>query len=308
MFSERQLLLVDRHGYLEEMYWTFSFSPIRDDGDDILGVLVTSSDVTGIVVGERRLETVRQLGTLSASRAAGLEQTAKAAIRTLAANSQAVPFAVMHVIEGGGARARLVAGYGVTSGASFNPAEEFALSIAPEIEHAVTSGSRLLVTGLRESRNAAFLGHGPLGEAIPDAAMILPIAINTFDGPVAVATLGVNPYRAVDDIYLSFFQLVARQLRVSVSDALAIESERRRAEVRELAVNRAEDRADNLHQALESNRKIGVAMGVLMARFGVTEEASFDLLREASQRRNRKLRDLAEEVALTGDLAAEERQ
>jgi hypothetical protein len=301
--SERQLLFVDRHGYLEETYWTFCFSPVRDDGDAVLGMLVTSNDVTSIVVGQRRLETVRQLGALSSSRSAGLEQTCKAAIGTLAANSQAVPFAAMHIIEDGGTRARFAAGYGIETGASFNPAEEFILAAAPEIEQAVSSGSRLLVTGLRESRNAPYLGHGPLGEAIPDAAMILPIAINTRDGAVAVATLGVNPYRAVDDVYLAFFQLVARQLRVSVGDALALESERLRAEMGESALSEAEDRADNLHHALDSNRQIGVAMGVIMTRQGVTEQAAFDLLREASQHSNRKLRDVADEVVLTGELA-----
>ncbi|TQN46234.1 ANTAR domain-containing protein [Humibacillus xanthopallidus] len=59
---------------------------------------------------------------------------------------------------------------------------------------------------------------------------------------------------------------------------------------------------DNLQQALVSNREIGTAMGVLMTRHHVTRDQAFDLLRMASQNSNRKLRDVALDVAETGEL------
>ena len=59
------------------------------------------------------------------------------------------------------------------------------------------------------------------------------------------------------------------------------------------------DQATNLRQALESNREIGVAMGVLMTTYKLSRDQSFDLLRVASQNTNRKLRDLATSVADT---------
>lgn len=61
-------------------------------------------------------------------------------------------------------------------------------------------------------------------------------------------------------------------------------------------------RADNLEVALKSSRQIGTAMGILMARRLVTSEQAFELLNRASQHLNRKLRDIAEEVELTGTL------
>jgi GAF domain-containing protein len=63
-----------------------------------------------------------------------------------------------------------------------------------------------------------------------------------------------------------------------------------------------QDRVDNLERALESNREIGVALGVLMAGYTITEHQAFDLLRTVSQRTHRKLRDVAGDVALTGTL------
>jgi len=62
------------------------------------------------------------------------------------------------------------------------------------------------------------------------------------------------------------------------------------------------DKVMNLEQALASSRDIGVAMGVLMARYRLTREQAIDLLRIASQRSNRKLRDIAVEVGDCGVL------
>ncbi|MHA3700841.1 ANTAR domain-containing protein [Jatrophihabitans sp. YIM 134969] len=62
------------------------------------------------------------------------------------------------------------------------------------------------------------------------------------------------------------------------------------------------EQARNLTVALTSNREIGVGMGVLMARHRIERSQAFDLLRIASQRANRKLRDVASEVADTGTL------
>jgi DNA-binding response OmpR family regulator/two-component sensor histidine kinase len=64
----------------------------------------------------------------------------------------------------------------------------------------------------------------------------------------------------------------------------------------------AEDRAANLQIAVTTNRQIGMAVGVLMAREKITSERAFDMLRRQSTRTNRKLREIAEEVALTGQL------
>lgn len=64
----------------------------------------------------------------------------------------------------------------------------------------------------------------------------------------------------------------------------------------------AEARIANLERALASNRRIGMALGVLMARRGLTEEQAFELLRQQSSLRNVKLVSIADEVVYTGDL------
>jgi AmiR/NasT family two-component response regulator len=70
---------------------------------------------------------------------------------------------------------------------------------------------------------------------------------------------------------------------------------------RELRAARQE--IEHLRTALASNRRIGVAVGILVARRGLTEQQAVDLLKTASQRLNRRVRDLAEEVIYLGDIA-----
>lgn len=51
--------------------------------------------------------------------------------------------------------------------------------------------------------------------------------------------------------------------------------------------------ADQLSEGMSTNREIGAAVGILMATHGISQEEAFDLLSQASQRLNRKLRDIA---------------
>ena len=64
----------------------------------------------------------------------------------------------------------------------------------------------------------------------------------------------------------------------------------------------AEHRADNLERALTSNRRIGMAIGILLERLHVPEEEAFELLREESMRQNVRLAQVAEQVVYTGTL------
>ncbi len=58
----------------------------------------------------------------------------------------------------------------------------------------------------------------------------------------------------------------------------------------------------HLDSALGTSRQIGTAIGILMASRHATSEKAFAMLRAASQRLNRKLRDVAQDVALTGEI------
>ena len=58
----------------------------------------------------------------------------------------------------------------------------------------------------------------------------------------------------------------------------------------------------NLQPALASRQQIGIATGILAALYGLQPDTAFQLLRTTSSHRNRKLRDLADDVIRDGDL------
>lgn len=61
---------------------------------------------------------------------------------------------------------------------------------------------------------------------------------------------------------------------------------------------------DRLVQAAHTRDLIGQAKGILMERYKINADQAFSVLVRVSQQSNRKLRDLAEELATTGNLPA----
>lgn len=127
-------------------------------------------------------------------------------------------------------------------------------------------------------------------------------------GPACVAKVGVRSMLSVrvllvgtDRAALNFYSTTA-----SAFDDLDAGVASIFAPFAAIAVNQVvrEREVNNLGAALGNSRQIGTAIGVLMARYRVTSERAFELLSEASQHLNRKLRDVAADVELTGELPA----
>lgn len=55
-WSEDQLIPIYRNGRLEDVYWTFSYSPVLGDTDNVMGVLVTCTETTDKVASRRNLQ------------------------------------------------------------------------------------------------------------------------------------------------------------------------------------------------------------------------------------------------------------
>ncbi len=70
-----------------------------------------------------------------------------------------------------------------------------------------------------------------------------------------------------------------------------------------LAYRQHRDNARTLAEAIDSNRCIGAAIGILMGRHRLTQDQAFSLLRRTSQNSNRKLGDIADDVLYRGDIS-----
>lgn len=61
-YSEAQLLIMERNGYPEETYYTFSYTPIAGDEGTTEGMICANVDDTDRIISERQLKTLTQLG------------------------------------------------------------------------------------------------------------------------------------------------------------------------------------------------------------------------------------------------------
>ena len=126
-----------------------------------------------------------------------------------------------------------------------------------------------------------------------------------FSGP-AVERTGVRSvlaYRLFTEAdTLGALNLYSRERDAFDEDAVAIGTILAAHAALAFARAREREQISGLEQAVASNRSIGMAIGILMAIRRVGQDEAFDLLRTVSQRTNRKLREIADEVVHTGQL------
>src|ERR1700691_35910 len=109
-WDEALPLFLERYGFPEESYHTFSYSPIYDDGSRIAGMLCVVTEVTDRVIGERRLRVLRDLAP-----SPGAETTEEACTRlinVLANNALDVSFAALYLLDPTQEHLRLAHYYG----------------------------------------------------------------------------------------------------------------------------------------------------------------------------------------------------
>lgn len=99
--AEDLLLLMNRHGYDEEAYFSFSYSPIADESGDVGGIFTPVIETTEKVIGQRRIERLRRLG--SEAHADTLADACRAIAATLEGTPEDLPFGLLYTLDGDGA-------------------------------------------------------------------------------------------------------------------------------------------------------------------------------------------------------------
>jgi signal transduction histidine kinase len=226
-WDEGLLLFLERSGFAEETYHTFSYSPVYDDLSRIAGMLCVVTEVTERVVGERRLRVLRDL----AAQAMGVDEVASScrrAVEVLAQYPLDLPFCALYVLDADSTVARRA------SIIPPMPEEWFpeALSLPPPRDPWKLAA--LCATEERQSiDDLGQLDFEVTGLSWPGharRAVVLPLTNPGQDRLVGFLIVGVSPRRAFDDAYAAFLNLVAGQLSSGIANAQAFEAERERAE------------------------------------------------------------------------------
>jgi PAS domain S-box-containing protein len=212
------LLILERSGYPEETYHTFSYSPLRGDSGAVEGLMCVVSEETERVVSERRLRTLSTLGaSLLSARTRG--QVVAGFRAALGSNTRDFPFCDIRLFDD-------VEGLAPVEDEGAAPFAEVAWPLA-----GIRSGEPCVRTPLE-----GLLADPPRGawDVPPREALIVPIAKASQASPGGALILGLNPLRRDDGETVAFAQLIAGQVAGALSevDALlaeAAETERLRA-------------------------------------------------------------------------------
>jgi len=230
-WSTDLMLLLERSGYSEETYHTFSYTPIRNQLGKVVGVFTPVTETTDKVISERRLLTLRDLAakTLDATNEA---ESWELAALALSNNPYDIACAVLYKIDDNVAKAHLVARSGLSGDEPFFPNEvDLASETSAILEVALRSA---LHTGkpveLNEKCNFGVSLPGGVWRQSPKELIILPSAQTGQGKPIGALIVGVNPHKRLDDDYRGFLSLVSGQISKIITDARLLDQERERAE------------------------------------------------------------------------------
>ncbi|GAA4309075.1 hypothetical protein GCM10023162_13990 [Klenkia terrae] len=215
------LLMSSRNGFLEETYFTFSYSPLIDADGEVVGLLDTVLETTERVLATRRLQLAQQLGQTGAARHDDLGAAVAAVVEVLAEHRTDLPLAGVHLltdVDDPGSPLLLHGGHGVPAVAPGTAEEAWLRTALSDRQTAEDFDGRWGAV-------PAEIGDGPVRTAVA-----LPLTPPGRSAAVGVLVLGLSPHLVQDQAYRTFQELVANQVAGVLGDTLAHLAERAAAE------------------------------------------------------------------------------
>ena len=229
-FLDDVRLFMNRGDYLEETYYSFSYSPILEESGKVGGLFCPSAEVTPKVLNARRLRTLSDLSA-DAFLEKSVSNACASAARTLASNPDDIPFALLFLLSPDGRAVSLQGRTGVPD-ANWQRAFPF---LDPD-RHGEAEGADGFLEEIRSGHSrvipVAHIDSLPLGPAQQkvEHALALPIKSRSEKQALGILIAGVNPTRKLDEEYRTFYKLVADHVATAIENARAYEEERKRVQ------------------------------------------------------------------------------
>jgi PAS domain S-box-containing protein len=235
-YDESLLLMMERNGYREETYYTFSYSPVPNDQGDAGGIICANTDDTERIIGQRQIATLRDLAFRTAD-ARNWREVCRLAAESLG-SSRDICFAQIYISSENQGDLELA---GTVRIPLHDPA-------APQIIRRDESrlwpigetifSNELQICSKSEYSFPGPLDHTPLDrspmlpsqDSLVQRAAIVPISQVGNAAHNGVLIVGLNPCRLPDENYRGFLKMLSSQIAASIANAEAYEQERRRAE------------------------------------------------------------------------------
>jgi signal transduction histidine kinase len=225
-YLANQRMFLDRNGYLEETFFTFSFSPIHDESGGVGGLFHPVTETTAEMVGERRMRALRDL-VARAGKAKTSEEALALAAQTLSEFELDIPFVMFYLVDFDRMEAQLIARTAALPDHIAIPMVDLKASrpsLWPLAEVACTN-QPLRVDDLETQLGSC----GPYPEG-PKTALVLPITPPGCELPTAILVGGVSPRLALNDTYRAYYDMVVAAVTSALTNARAYQEERKRAD------------------------------------------------------------------------------
>src|SRR4051812_5012233 len=187
-YDEALLLIMERNGYQEETYYTFSYSPVPTDSGGVGGIFCANSNDTPRIVGERQLDLLRELAAVTAE-ARTIQDACTLSARCLQTSLRDLPFALLYLYDPERQRAVLAGTSNIAREHAAVP-EELALDDASvwPIADAMLHNLPSLVSELGPAYGV--LPNGAWDRP-PSRAVVLPIAPSGQGGQAGILVAGL---------------------------------------------------------------------------------------------------------------------
>ena len=223
-YDEALLLIMERNGYPEETYYTFSYSPVPNDQGGTGGILCANTDDTLRIIGERQISTLRELASTTSTARTAPEACELSAL-AMRSNRRDMPFAMLYLLDQDCKTATLAA----TSGIGRNhPLVKETVSLQSDSDWPFGEAIEADGVIIHELSSYDDLPHGDWDRA-PAYAAGVHIQGSGQTNLGGILVVGLNPFRILDDNYRGFLGLLAGQISSAISNAQAYEVERQRA-------------------------------------------------------------------------------
>ena len=242
---EEMLFVIERRGFPEETYFTFSYSPILE-GEQVEGLLVTVTETTDQVISKRRLKNLSQLG-IELSRATGSDDVLRRSLIPLEDNHRDVPFALLFAQGIDQDRAELVKALRIPRDTNWAPSWIELIGEERQDDpfwYALTSRKAQLIDLTRQFGPPPQDNLNP-SSPIPHQALVVPLLIGPSHDEVCVGcyVFALNPSIPFDDAYRQFLLEYCRAASIAYGSTRETEEELDTVRARaELVQKRAESR------------------------------------------------------------------
>jgi diguanylate cyclase (GGDEF)-like protein len=218
-------MFLDRHGYLEETWFTFSLSPIRDERGQVAGLLLPVTETSARMLSERRVRALRDLSTRVNS-ARTVSETIVGTTEVLRQAALDVPLALLYLRDGDADHVRLRGSSGAQGPTAIQQAQ-LPLDGDSPVAMAMRDDVSLVIDDLVARYGPVHAGHH---EESLQRALVVPITPVGAERSIGAMVLGISTRLPLDDLYRGFLDLVAQSVTGSLSSATAHEQDRARAD------------------------------------------------------------------------------